>query len=178
MPVTAPAKASGEPSGAQSSGSGRAFATRGSSRRGHSAIVAEKRGGELLAAELHATEKKIWGRNCVSLPNGGVHRLRREFRGGVLFPCKPPLLIDYVYTGSAGGNGQIIITYTRRAVPEPASLTLLGTALLGLGVVYLRRVARRTAKPTAFDAGEQDGPALLTFRSHSSDEPKVTRRAA
>ncbi len=36
-----------------------------------------------------------------------------------------------------GGGGELLITYN--AVPEPSSITLLGSALLGFGVVYLRR---------------------------------------
>ena len=41
------------------------------------------------------------------------------------------------YFFSSGFNGTLTYTYT--AVPEPATLTLLGSALLGLGFVYLRR---------------------------------------
>jgi hypothetical protein len=40
--------------------------------------------------------------------------------------------------GSIGGDGSWTIA-TAATVPEPATLTLLGSALLGLGVVYLRR---------------------------------------
>ena len=38
----------------------------------------------------------------------------------------------YNLPGDSGGNGEIIVTYTQQAVPEPSTLALLGSALLGL----------------------------------------------
>ena len=46
---------------------------------------------------------------------------------------------NFNYASGQGANGEIIISYTQEAVPEPSTLTLFGSALLGLGVVYLRR---------------------------------------
>jgi hypothetical protein len=43
--------------------------------------------------------------------------------------------VDNFTIGTAGGT----TTYDFEPIPEPGTLTLLGTALLGLGVVYLRR---------------------------------------
>ena len=75
--------------------------------------------------------------------------------------------------GAQGANGEIVITYTSEAVPEPGSLTLLGTALFGLGAAYLWLMKSRTAKPTAFD----QPPAILSFPAHSAPV-SMARRAA
>jgi hypothetical protein len=47
-----------------------------------------------------------------------------------------------IYTpppGSGYGSGNVFVVINITSIPEPASLTLLGSALLGLGAVYLRR---------------------------------------
>jgi hypothetical protein len=80
------------------------------------------------------------------------------------------------YDGAPGANGEIIITYTSQAVPEPASVTLLGTAMLRLAAVYLRRVAGRTAKPTSLDQHD-DAQAILSFPSRSSPASVAARAA-
>jgi autotransporter-associated beta strand protein len=62
------------------------------------------------------------------------------------------------------------------AVPEPSTLALLGAGTIALiGWAWRRQKVARTAKPSAFD--QQDAPAILAFRSHSSPA-SAARRAA
>ena len=64
-------------------------------------------------------------------------------------------------TNNLYANGTISV------VPEPSSLALLGVGASGLlGYGWRRRVARRTAKPAAFD--QADDPPILSFPSRSS----------
>jgi formylglycine-generating enzyme required for sulfatase activity len=74
--------------------------------------------------------------------NGGY----RGFRGGAWYFNSPELAADFnggQFTPASDNPGGAFAVGFRVAssvaVPEPATITLLGSALLGLGVVYLRR---------------------------------------
>jgi len=50
----------------------------------------------------------------------------------------------YGFTAGQGGNGEIIITYTQQAVPEPSTLALLGVAVvMSAGYVFRRKLLMR-----------------------------------
>ena len=74
------------------------------------------------------------------------------------------------------GSNPWIIAHAQ-PTPEPSSLALFGAGAIGLlGYAWRRkRVARRAAKPTAFDQTEEDGPAIVSFPIHRA---KAKRRAA
>ncbi len=79
----------------------------------------------------------------ISIPDGpGV---------GGFFASYPPAV-----PGSIAYNNPWVIA----AVPEPASLTLLGSALLGVGVVYLRRPAAALLRGAARKQSDR-GPDCL-----------------
>ena len=87
--------------------------------------------------------------------------------------------LDISSSNSADRNCDYVLDNLRFTAPEPATLTLLGSALLGLGVVYLRRrrAARRTAKSAPCDQPRDDAAPILAFPSHSCPA-RAARRAA
>ncbi len=70
-------------------------------------------------------------------------------------------------SGGQGGNGEIIITYTSEAVPEPSTFALSGVGAIALVAYAWRRRLARIARSAAFGQHD-DAPAILSFPSHSS----------
>ena len=123
---------------------------------------------------------------ALGAPNDGL-LLRTDVGNGLAFYSGDPGMAadpgqpqDYGFA-FAGPNGSytpvLNIEYT---APEPATLTLLGSALLGLGVVYLRRRGAKHSLPLAGHSiassqEQDDGPAILSFPSRWME---AKRRAA
>ena len=94
----------------------------------------------------------------------------------------------YSNYGSSGANGEIIITYTPEAVPEPGTLTHLAAgaaALLAYGWRWHRqnRALPHAVEPIIFGADDlspqEDGaPAILPFASPGAWWARSARRAA
>ncbi len=77
------------------------------------------------------------------------------------------------YVDGSGDHGFVA------TMPEPSTLTLLGTALLGLGVVYLRRRRERNSlsviEDSTLSSDDETGPAILSLPSRWTE---TMRRAA
>jgi hypothetical protein len=84
-----------------------------------------------------ATTYNAAGVTYENTPGGGLYRGSGSLGFGSMVMLLPGFYLSPVPTtpGSIGANPNWIIA----AVPQPASLMLLCSALLGLGVVYLRR---------------------------------------
>jgi hypothetical protein len=77
---------------------------------------------------------------------------------------------------TAGGNAIADIasySYSSNPLPEPASLTLLGPVLLGLGIVYLRRRGRKPlARNPIVSSDNETGPVILSLPSYRAESKR------
>ena len=81
--------------------------------------------------------------------------------------------------GQSWNTNNLYATGEISVVPEPSALVLLGVGAVALmGCWRRRRVARRTAKPAAFDQPQDGDPAILSFPSRTFRQPDMARRAA
>ena len=89
----------------------------------------------LTSNPLGQTEINIWGNGSDGSIGGSVANPLGDY------------VLSSTYNNNGTGDNNVSMggggSFTITAVPEPATVTLLGSAMLGLGAVYLRRRGRR-----------------------------------
>jgi len=92
------------------------------------------------------------GENGKVISFGGAPHL-----GFSVDPSQPKFNSLTLVEGGWPGNGEVVITELAAAVPEPASIALLGVGLIGLAAISRRRRPERRNSDTC---GAPRGPAL------------------
>jgi len=117
-----------------------------------------------LVLTSNAWVNNLGSGGILDLNYDGTDNINALYINGV---AQPPGIWGGPGSGAPNTSSYLAGSGLLNVVPEPSTLALLAAGALGLvgSGRRRRRVARRTARPPAFD--QQDGPAILSFPSYS-----------